>query len=147
MGEALARPLVLVVDDDADHGTMLEALLEADGFSVVIAMSRAQARATLESRMVDVLVADLSLGDGTALDLVAGLGTHRPRVAIVLSGFDSVADIERTMRAGYDAHLAKPTPLEVLRQVIKTGLSRMPSGVRLAKATLPSTPKSKRSAI
>lgn len=147
MREALARPLVLVVDDDADHGTMLEALLEADGFSVVIATSRAQARATLESRMVDVLVADLSLGDGTALDLVAGLGTHRPRVAIVLSGFDSVADIERTMRAGYDAHLAKPTPLEVLRQVIKTGLSRMPSGVRLAKATLPSTPKSKRSAI
>ena len=147
MREALGRPLVLVVDDDADHGTMLEALLEADGFSVVIATSRAQARAILESRMVDVLVADLSLGDGTALDLVAGLGTHRPRVAIVLSGFDSVADIERTMRAGYDAHLAKPTPLEVLRQVIKTGLSRMPSGVRLAKATLPSTPKSKRSAI
>lgn len=147
MTEALARPLVLVVDDDADYGTMLEALLEADGFSVVIAMSRAQARAILESRMVDVIVADLSLGDGTALDLVAGLGTHRPRVAIVLSGFDSVADIERTMRAGYDAHLAKPTPLEVLREVIKTGLNRLPSGVRLAKATLPSTPKSKRSAF
>lgn len=134
MGDSEPRPLVLVVDDDADHGYMLEALLEADGFSVLIALSRAEARAILESRAVDVLVSDLSLGDGTALDLVKDLGANKPRVAIVLSGFDSVDDVERTMRAGFDAHLAKPTPLEVLREVIAVGLRRLPSGVRLTSA-------------
>lgn len=146
MGDSEPRPLVLVVDDDADHGYMLEALLEADGFSVLIALSRAEARTILESRLVDVLVSDLSLGDGTALDLVKDLGPHRPRVAIVLSGFDSVDDVERTMRAGFDAHLAKPTPLDVLREVIAVGLRRRPSGVRLTNATVAVPTTSKRSA-
>ncbi len=128
------RPLVLVVDDDADHGFMLEALLESDGFDVVTATSREQAQTILGGgRFVDVLVADLALGDGTALDLMKGLpAARRPRVAIVLSGFDSVDDVERTLRAGYDAHLAKPTPLDVLREVIAVGLRKRPSGVRLA---------------
>jgi DNA-binding response OmpR family regulator len=145
MGALEPRLVVLVVDDDADHGYMLEALLEADGFAVVIATSRTEARKILETRSVDVLVSDLSLGDGTALDLVKDL-TNRPRVAIVLSGFDSVDDIERTLQAGFDAHLAKPTPLEVLREVIAVGLRRAPSGVHLTKPTPVPRAKSKRSA-
>lgn len=136
-------PLVLVVDDDADHGFMLEALLESDGFGVLTATSREQARTLLEGgRVVDVLVADLALGDGTALELLNGLATdRRPRVAIVLSGFDSIDDVERTLHAGFDAHLAKPTPLDVLREVIAEGLRRQaPSGVRLA-LVVAETPK------
>ena len=69
---------------------------------------------------------------------------RRPRVAVVMSGFDSVDDIERTLQAGFDAHLTKPTPLEVLRQVISEGLSRrQPSGVRLAQVA-PAAPKPRR---
>lgn len=133
------RPLVLVVDDDADHGFMLEALLECDGFDVLTATSREQARTILEGGpLVDVLIADLALGDGTALDLLNGLpAKRRPRVAIVLSGFDSADDIERTLQAGFDAHLAKPTPLEVLREVISEGLRHRASGFRLAVAEAP----------
>ena len=140
------RPRALVVDDDVDHGFMLEALLESDGFDVLTATSCEQARTLLEGgRVVDVLIADLALGDGTALDLLNGLATdRRPRVAIVLSGFDSVDDIERTLQAGFDAHLAKPTPLEVLRAAIAEGLRRWPSGIRLARVTAAEAPKTRR---
>jgi DNA-binding response OmpR family regulator len=145
MGVSEPRLCVLVVDDDVDHGCMLEALLESDGFSVLLATSHAEARHILETRRVDVLVSDLSLGDGTALDLVTQLGANRPRVAIVLSGFDSADDVERTLQAGFYAHLAKPTPLEVLREVIAAGLRQAPSGVHLARGGSPPRAGSKRS--
>ncbi len=144
---ASSLPLVLVVDDDEDHAFMLGALLEGDGFSVVSATSRAAGRAILESREVDVLVSDLSLGDGTALDLLVGLDeSHRPRAAIVLSGFDSAEDVARSMKAGFDAHLAKPAPLATLRQAISSALGLAPSAVRLAKSKVAPALGVKRSA-
>lgn len=117
-----SRSLVLVVDDDEDHLLMLEALLEAVGYDVTTADSCASGRKILQERVVDALVTDLSLGDGTALDLLRDIGAHRPRVAIVLSGFDSSEDIARTAAAGFDAHLAKPTPINVLRKTLAEGL-------------------------
>lgn len=127
-----SRPLVLVVDDDEDHLLMLEAVLEAAGYDVVTAASCAAGRKVLESREVDALLSDLSLGDGTAHDLLRDIGTRRPRVAVVLSGFDSSEDVARTVQAGYDAHLAKPTPVERLREILAAGLRDHPSGIRLS---------------
>ncbi|CAN5868909.1 hypothetical protein BH11MYX4_BH11MYX4_09270 [soil metagenome] len=130
MEQAGPGPVVLVVDDDDDHAFTLAALLELEGFVALMASSRAEARAILASRPVDVLLADLSLGDGTALDLMRELGS-RPRVAIVLSGFDGAGDVERTLAAGFDAHLTKPVHLPLLRDTIASGL-RLPEGAACA---------------
>jgi DNA-binding response OmpR family regulator len=132
MNQGESRPLVLVVDDDEDHLLMLEALLEAAGYDVVIAGSCAAGRRALLERRFDALLSDLSLGDGTAHDLLRDLGPHRPRLAVVLSGFDSPEDIARTLEVGYDAHLAKPTPVELLRETLAQGLRHRASEVRLS---------------
>jgi DNA-binding response OmpR family regulator len=136
MGVVGARAVVLVVDDDRDHLLMLEAVLDATGYDVVTASSCAEGRAILESRAVDALVSDLSLGDGDALDLLARLpASQRPRVALVLSGFDASEDVDRTLRAGFDAHLVKPTAIDQLRDLLAEGLRRQhPSGIRLSAA-------------
>lgn len=131
MGEVDQRPVVLVVDDDEDHVMMLEASFDAAGFAVLTAGSFAEASAKLRDEYVDAMVADLTLGDGSALDLLTGL-ERRPRVAVVLSGFDRPEDFDRARAAGFDAHLVKPTPFERLTTLINDGLHR-PSGIRLAK--------------
>jgi DNA-binding response OmpR family regulator len=123
--------VVLVVDDDADHLMMLEALLETAGYTVISATSCFEGRAVLMERDVDALVADYNLGDGTASDLVRGLGARRPRVALVLSGFDASEDIARTLDAGFDAHLVKPTSIDLLKELLSEGLRRSRSGIRL----------------
>jgi DNA-binding response OmpR family regulator len=143
MGDA--QPVVLVVDDDEDHVIMLEVALEASGYEVLTAHSVASAGALLASRPVDALVADLTLGDGTALDLFAAAGLHRPRVAIVLSGLDSPEDVDRSLGAGFDAHLVKPTSLDRLSAVLDDALRRRKSGMRLARTSAPE-PKAKRDA-
>ncbi len=117
------KPVVLVVDDDEDHVTMLEVALETAGYTVLTACSRAAAAQVLAERDLDALVSDLTLGDGTALDLLCA-PARRPRVAIVLSGLDAPDDIARTREAGFDAHLVKPTGLDELVSVLADGLRR-----------------------
>jgi DNA-binding response OmpR family regulator len=127
---------VLVVDDDQDHCMMLEVALECLGYEVALAHSYAQAVAYLRSANVDALVCDLTLGDGTALDVLRSVGARRPRVSIVLSGFDAEEDREASLAAGFDAHLVKPTSIEQLGRVISQGLRRPRSGIRLAKTVV-----------
>ena len=148
MDEAAGRPLVLVVDDDPDHLLMLEILLDSVGYRVVTAGSCEDALDVLATRNIDVLVSDLFLGDGTAMDLLEGIGARRPAFALVVSGSDASEDVDRTLEAGFDAHLVKPTPIDKLREVIAAGLRRHPSEIRLTKAASRDTPvpRTKRSA-
>jgi DNA-binding response OmpR family regulator len=136
MSEGERRPLVLVVDDDEDHVTMLEVGLEASGFEVLKAYSCAEARQLLATFGPDAIVADLTLGDGTSLDLLGSVA-RRPLVSVILSGYDGPDDVARTRAAGYDVHLAKPASFEVLARALREGLERATSGVRLAKTSAP----------
>lgn len=144
MGEAAELPLVLVVDDDEDHCMMLEVALETRGHRVLTAHSARSALETMRAHTVDALVCDLTLGDGTALDVLRDIGERRPPVAVVLSGFDDTEDRERSIAAGFDAHLVKPTPVETLIDVIARGLGRPRSGIQLTEtAASPRAPAKK----
>lgn len=134
MMEAATLAKVLVVDDDVDHCLMLEMALQCLGYEVTLAHCCRDAVALLREIEVDALVCDLTLGDGTALDVLSSVGARRPRVAVVLSGFDADEDRERSLAAGFDAHLVKPTSIDELGQVIARGLRRPRSGIHLAKA-------------
>lgn len=110
-------PIALVVDDDEDFCMMLEIALEGRGHRVVAAHSAREAVLLLGTNEVDALVCDLTLGDGSAFDVLAAARV-RPRIAVILSGFDRDVDRQRTLDAGFDAHLVKPTPVETLARLI-----------------------------
>jgi DNA-binding response OmpR family regulator len=137
-----ARTTVLIVDDDADHLAILDELLSEAGFRTLTAASCAEAVRILAKARVDVLVADLSLGDGTAIDLMRAIGPNKPPVAIVFSGRDDAYDVTRSLAVGYDAHLGKPTPIHVLVAMIGRFLARTKSGMRLAQTVPPGQKKS-----
>lgn len=115
---------VLVVDDDEDNALVLEAALEQSGFDVTVARSLHDARATLERIPIDVLVTDYSLGDGDAIELLSSLGSRRPRVAVLVTGYGSQEDRVRSQAAGFDAHLVKPVALEELEDAIRDKLAQ-----------------------
>lgn len=117
------KGIVLVVDDDEDNAAVLQMSLEGNGFHVKVASSVAEARAELTSSSFDALVTDLSLGDGSALELLASLTKEtRPRVAILVTGYGADEDRARSAAAGFDAHLVKPVEIGALERTLREGL-------------------------
>jgi two-component system sensor histidine kinase EvgS len=89
-----ARQDVLVVEDSAVYGMVLEALLEARGLRVRTAGSVQEALRLFSERTPQLLLCDMHLPDGTALDLLGrivpmrrtlGLGT---RIMVMSSDVD-----------------------------------------------------------
>lgn len=81
-----------------------------------------EAWSLLEAHDPDVAVVDLSLRDGSGLDLIKRIKAERPRTRIVVwSMFDASSYVERAMRAGAQGYVSKNEPtervLEAIRQV------------------------------
>lgn len=127
-GGGTRRPLsVLLVEDDADTRYVLSRLLRGAGHSVTTADSVATARRVLtsaEGAAVELLVSDLSLPDGSGLDVVRALRelpltpTRQPVAAIAVSGLGMADDVRASLEAGFDQHLTKPISFDVLLRAL-----------------------------
>lgn len=110
---------VVVVDDDEDNVLVLEVGLQSLGFQVKSARSMREALSLLAAGEADALVTDYALGDGTALELLATLGTNRPRLAVLVTGHGSPEHVAESRAAGFDAHLVKPIDLRQLERTLR----------------------------
>lgn len=107
-------PKLLLVEDDEDTAAMLAMLLGEHGFRVSVSHSLHQAR-ELASERWDVVVSDISLPDGSGLELLElGDGVRSAATRIALSGYGATSDVEASLRAGFTAHLVKPVEMEQL---------------------------------
>jgi CheY-like chemotaxis protein len=104
---------ILVLEDEPDTRDFLRRLLEAHGASVVQAGSAEQALMLFASARPDILVSDIGLPDVDGFDLIqrirqqhASDGGSVP--AIALTAYARGEDRTRALRAGYQAHVAKP---------------------------------------
>ncbi len=111
-------PRALVVEDDRTHLEALQKLLEAEGFEVRTAGSLESAHEALSKEEFDLLLADLQLPDGTALDLFSALD-ERPTMEIVfVTGHGSVDTAIAAFRGGAVDYLTKPVDVARLRKIL-----------------------------
>ncbi len=95
-------------------------LLGRRGYKVQSATSLAAAEVLWRTEEFDVLVCDRNLPDGSGLELLARLADRPPRLgAIIVSGYNTDEDIDRSLAAGYQAHLGKPVEFGLLDAAIK----------------------------
>lgn len=112
---------VLVVED---HTLVIEAmtiLLEADGHEVRSATSVAASVACALEWPPDVMLLDITLPDGTGLDVIQRLrdiGAPVP-VTIALTGHDDEDVTRRCHDAGCGEVLLKPVPARTLQQHVR----------------------------
>src|SRR5579883_296784 len=100
---------VLVVDDDAAVGAVLEALLVQAGVKATHVPSAARALALLEERPFDVVLTDLRMPGMDGMQLLAKVTQTWPEVpVIVLTAHGSVPLAVEAMRAGATDFLLKP---------------------------------------
>lgn len=123
IAERLRGLRVLVVEDDVDGRELLERLLNEAGCKVTAVASAREAFVQLGQHPQDLLVSDIGLPDQDGYSLLAELRqlddpklAHTP--AIALTAFARSQDRARALRAGFQAHLAKPIdPAELLATV------------------------------
>ncbi len=120
---------VLIVDDDAETREVLKVALGFEGARVTTAPSVAAAVAAIEQRWPDVLVSDIGMPGEDGYDLIrrvrrleAMRGRHLP--AIALTAYAAAEDRRRTLRAGYDSHVAKPVEASAFAPLIASLLPR-----------------------
>jgi signal transduction histidine kinase/CheY-like chemotaxis protein len=108
------RMRVLLVEDDPDVRTMIESLLALAGHDVVVAGDGYEALSAFRDYRPDVSFIDLGLPGLDGFRVAESLrdDPHRPNARLVaLSGYAQPADLDRSRRAGFDHHLAKPVQL------------------------------------
>lgn len=116
-------PRILLVEDHEDSAAVFERLLVRRGFQVLRAATLKEGLAHLDGSDVDLVIADLSLPDGSGLDLMHGL-TSRRVPAIALSGHAAPEDERRSLEAGFSRHLVKPVDFPALHAAIQDLLRR-----------------------
>ncbi len=131
---------LLFVEDDPHLASAVIRNLEASGFAVDHAPTRADAEACTRAARYDVMVLDLGLPDGDGLELLRGLRNRRdPLPVIVLTARDAVADRVAGLEAGADDYLVKPFAHEELvarlRAVLRRPREDLGDAVRFANLT------------
>jgi PAS domain S-box-containing protein len=102
---------ILVVDDNADAGTMLSMYLDAVGYEVIVehGSRRALERARIEKPEVCILDIGLPDMDGNELArrLLAQSETEKTTL-IAVTGYGQEQDKKNALEAGFTHHLVKP---------------------------------------
>jgi two-component system CheB/CheR fusion protein len=128
-GRTFAGSRVLLVDDTPDMLETLGYLLEHIGARVTPASSGAEALAATESGDFDLVISDIGMPGMDGYQMLAEL-RKRPRTAglraIALTGHGQEQDVERALRSGFDAHVAKPVDFAGMRAVMASVLAGAP---------------------
>ncbi len=113
---------VLVADDNEDAADATAELLRLDGQQVVAVYNGSQAVEAARLFQPDVAILDINMpvmdGYETALELRKQHGAARRLLLIALTGRTDPLDKERSRQAGFDRHLDKPAPVDVLCELV-----------------------------
>jgi len=115
---------ILLVDDHEDTLEFMSRFLTLCGHKVVTASTYRKALSVGQQQEFDLVISDVGLPDGSGYELMPALQALSPVKGIALSGYGMKSDVDRSMAAGFSAHLTKPCDLSVLNATIEKVLLR-----------------------
>lgn len=126
------KPLVFLLEDDAEVARVTRHALEAQGFDVERFAWRADIVRALERRRPDLCLVDLGLPDGDALTLVGEVLRPEGIPVIIVTGRGELTDRLIGLEVGADDYIVKPfEPRELVaraRAVLRRGTDAKPQG-------------------
>ena len=112
---------ILVVEDNDDARSMMEAMLTLEGHSVRGAPDGATALEQAGAWRPDVVLMDIGLPDMIGYEVARRLrqsGLDGQVKLVAITGYGQARDERRAYEAGFDLHLIKPVSPELLRNVL-----------------------------
>jgi CheY-like chemotaxis protein len=126
-GESLKRDFgvgrsALVVDDVSDVTEMLSVLLIHAGYEVVTALSAHGALEAVRKQRFDVIISDIGMPEMNGYQLAREIRTlpgYEKTPMVAVTGYSMFDDRERSLNAGFTAHLTKPIEPRALLDLIE----------------------------
>ncbi|HEY0836079.1 MAG TPA: response regulator transcription factor [Azospirillum sp.] len=134
----VAKPLVYVVEDEADIGRLICATLAGYGYEVEHVRSGAELARRLRTRVPALCIVDLGLPDVDGLQLVRDLRERAGCAILILTGRQHVADRILGLELGADDYMVKPFEPRELVARVRSVLRRLGRAVDTAEAPPPS---------
>jgi two-component system NtrC family response regulator len=115
MTETSRKAKILVIDDEPTVCRSCEKILVRHGYEVACAPSGRDGLDRLAREPFDIVITDLKMAEGSGHDVLDALRASYPDVvAVVITGYASIASVVETMRLGAFDYLPKPfTPDEM----------------------------------
>ena len=106
---------ILIIEDDPSLVVDYRMVLDGIGYTSLVCFDNIkQARVHLKTRVVDIVIADIYLGEQSGLDLLPELNDKGCNV-IVITGFPSDAHVDKVLKHDVDRFLTKPLGLKTLK--------------------------------
>ena len=114
----LARPVVLVVDDDANITALLRRALTLEGYDVETSSNGPDANREIDRLSPDLVILDIMLPGYDGVEVLrrvrSGKGDRTMIPVLLLTARDEVADRVRGLDTGANDYLVKPFAIEEL---------------------------------
>lgn len=110
---------VVIIEDEKILARNIATALTRVGIDAAVAGSCSAARRLIAETPPDLIIADVNLGDGDGIDLLADWRRDNPEVpVVVMTGQDSLSNRMRAERLDATAFLSKPFAMARLRELI-----------------------------
>lgn len=111
----------LIVDDVADVTDMLSFLLSHADYDVVTASSGRDALVEAQKQHFDVIISDIGMPEMNGYELVQALRAipgYGATPIVAVTGYSMFNDRQKSLEAGFTAHMTKPIEPRVLLELI-----------------------------
>jgi two-component system, NtrC family, response regulator PilR len=118
---------LLLVDDEASLLDFLSLLFQEEGYEVATADSATSARETLAASSFDLVLCDITMPDGTGLDLLREIKqeTAERTAVIMMTAYTSTESAIEAMKLGAYDYVSKPFDVEELRLLVRKALEKI----------------------
>lgn len=114
---------ILVVDDDENITTSVEAILKNEGYAVDVAASGSEAIKKSEATAYNVVLIDIRLPDMDGTELLTRMKDRIPKVRkIIITGYPSMQNAIDSVNMKADAYVVKPVDLDKILELIREQL-------------------------
>lgn len=121
----IPKARILVVDDEKNVLSTIQAILQEDGFDVDVANDGKPAIEAIRARHYDLVLTDLKMPEVDGLEVLAEARKSSPNtVTMMMTGYGSLTSALEAVQLGAYDYLLKPMEVPELKYAVKRGLER-----------------------
>jgi two-component system response regulator PilR (NtrC family) len=116
---------ILIVDDEKSMREFLAIVLKKEGHAVTVAANGAEALATIEKELFDLVITDVKMPGLGGIDVLKAVKAVSPStIVLMMTAFASTDSAVEAMREGAYDYLTKPFKIDEVKLLVKNALEK-----------------------